>query len=171
MNKEGLPSSSFRTDSWPAPGEVSAANSKDKHPNVVFMMCDELAYYELSHMGNKKLKTPNIDAMAKQGIRFTNAHAAAPVCGPLRCCMMTGKHMGHASMRTNGGGTPIRAEEFTMADMFKSQGYKTGGFGKWGIGGRGSTGVPEKHGFDIFFGYYDRSTPIPTSSSPGPQQH
>ena len=120
------------------------------------MISDELAYYELSHMGNKKIHSPNIDQMAKEGIRFTQALAAAPVCGPLRCCLMTGLHMGHASMRTNGGGTPIRAEEPTIASMLKARGYATGGFGKWGIGGRGSTGVPEKHGFDVFFGYYDQ---------------
>lgn len=187
MNKEGLPSSSFRTDDWeikprklpprkrraapkktkPAPKKAAAvpvstaavattkAASKDL-PNIVFMISDELAYYELSHMGNKKLHTPNIDQMAREGIRFTRALASAPVCGPLRCCLMTGKHMGHASMRTNGGGTPIRADEPTIASMLKERGYATGGFGKWGIGGRGSEGVPEKHGFDQFFGYYDQ---------------
>ena len=212
MNKEGLPSSSFRTDDWkikamlapkpkrakqPAAGKKAKSNSKanwkanwkaksksktsenmapknengkamassqevgstykpEKLPNIVFMISDELAYYELSHMGNKKIHSPNIDQMAREGVRFTQALAAAPVCGPLRCCLMTGKHMGHASMRTNGGGTPIRAEEPTIASMLKSRGYATGGFGKWGIGGRGSTGVPEKHGFDVFFGYYDQ---------------
>ena len=130
--------------------------SKDKLPNIVFIISDELAYYELSHMGNEKIHTPNIDQMAREGIRFTQALAAAPVCGPLRCCLMTGKHMGHASMRTNGGGTPIRAEEPTIASMLKTRGYATGGFGKWGIGGRGSEGVPETHGFDEFFGYYDQ---------------
>ena len=125
-------------------------------PNIVFMMVDELAYFELSHMGHPKLKTPNIDQMAKEGIRFTNALAAAPVCGPLRCCLMTGLHTGHASMRINSGGLPIRANETTLADTLRERGYATGGFGKWGIGGRGSTGVPEKHGFDTFFGYYDQ---------------
>ena len=125
-------------------------------PNIVFIMSDELAYFELSHMGNTKVHTPNIDQMAREGIRFTRALAAAPVCGPLRCCLMTGKHMGHASMRDNRGGTPIRADEPTIASMLKTRGYATGGFGKWGIGGRGSEGVPETHGFDEFFGYYDQ---------------
>ena len=155
MNRQGLPSSSFRTDRWPAPAEHSITED-GKLPNIVLMICDELAYFELSHMGNKKLRTPNIDQMAREGMRFTNALAAAPVCGPLRCCLMTGLHTGHSSMRTNGGGTPIRADEFTLADMLKKRGYVTGGFGKWGIGGRGSTGVPEKHGFNTFFGYYDQ---------------
>lgn len=128
----------------------------DRPPNIVFIMSDELAYYELSHMGNEKLRTPNIDNMAKEGIRFTQALAAAPVCGPLRAALMTGKHMGHASVRSNGGGSPLRADEMTIASMLKQKGYATGGFGKWGAGGRDSTGVPEKHGFDVFYGYYDQ---------------
>ena len=125
-------------------------------PNIVYMMSDELAYYELSHMGNPRIQTPRIDQMARQGIRFTQALAGAPVCAPLRCTLMTGKHMGHASVRANDGGTPLRAEEPTIASLLKSRGYATGGFGKWGAGGRGSTGVPEQHGFDVFFGYYDQ---------------
>lgn len=125
-------------------------------PNIVFIMSDELAYYELSHMGNPYIRTPNIDQMALEGIRFTQALAAAPVCAPLRCALMTGKHMGHASVRANDGGTPLRAEEPTIASILQQKNYATGGFGKWGAGGRDSTGVPEKHGFDIFFGYYDQ---------------
>ena len=125
-------------------------------PNIVYLMSDELAYYELSHMGNKHLHTPTIDQMAKEGIRFTQALAGAPVCAPLRCSLMTGKHMGHASVRANDGGTPLRAAEPTVASMLKQKDYATGGFGKWGAGGRDSTGVPEKHGFDVFFGYYDQ---------------
>ncbi len=69
---------------------------------------------------------------------------------------MTGKHSGHASIRANDGGTPLRADETTIAALLKERGYATGGFGKWGCGGRDSTGVPEKHGFDVFFGYYDQ---------------
>ncbi|HAE10320.1 MAG TPA: N-acetylgalactosamine 6-sulfate sulfatase (GALNS), partial [Opitutae bacterium] len=125
-------------------------------PNVVCLMSDELAYFELSHMGNPKIKTPVIDRFAKQGIRFTHALAGSPVCAPLRCNLMTGKHAGHASVRANDGGTPLRADEETIASLLKEKGYATGGFGKWGCGGRDSTGVPEKHGFDVFFGYYDQ---------------
>ena len=127
-----------------------------KKPNVVYIMSDELAYYELSHMGNPYIKTPNVDKFAKEGIRFTQALAGSPVCAPLRCNLMTGKHAGHASVRANGGGTPLRAGEPTIASVLKEVGYATGGFGKWGCGGRDSTGVPEKHGFDVFFGYYDQ---------------
>lgn len=125
-------------------------------PNIVYIMSDELAYYELQHMGNPYIRTPNIDQFAKEGIRFTEALAGAPVCAPLRCNLMTGKHAGHASVRANDGGTPLRAGEPTIASMLKDIGYATGGFGKWGCGGRDSTGVPEQHGFDEFFGYYDQ---------------
>lgn len=125
-------------------------------PNIVYIMSDELAYYELSHMGNPYIKTPNIDQFAKEGIRFTQALAGSPVCAPLRCNLMTGKHAGHASVRANDGGTPLREGEATIASLLKELGYATGGFGKWGCGGRDSTGVPEKHGFDVFYGYYDQ---------------
>lgn len=135
---------------------LSATHGGEKLPNIVYIMSDELAYFELSHMGNDKVHTPTIDRMAREGLRFTNALAGSPVCAPLRCNLMTGKHAGHASVRKNDGGTPLRADEPTIASILKERGYATGGFGKWGCGGRDSTGVPEKHGFDVFFGYYDQ---------------
>ena len=107
-------------------------------------------------MGHRELLTPNIDRFAAEGMRFTNAYAGAPVCGPTRSVLLTGLHSGHTSMRANNGFAPIRADEPTLASMLKPLGYATGGFGKWGIGGRGTSGVPEKHGFDVFFGYYDQ---------------
>jgi len=125
-------------------------------PNIVYIMADELGYYELSCMGNERIKTPNIDRMAAEGLRFTEMLAGSSVCAPTRCCLMTGKHSGHTSVRSNGGGTPMRAGEETIASLLKQKGYATGGFGKWGCGGRGSTGVPEEHGFDTFLGYYDQ---------------
>ena len=127
-----------------------------KKPNIVYIMCDELGYYETSFMGSKTIKTPRIDRLAAEGVWFTQALAGSSVCAPTRCVLMTGKHSGHTSVRVNGGGTPLRAEEETIATMLKASGYATGGFGKWGCGGRGSTGVPEKHGFDVFLGYYDQ---------------
>ncbi len=135
---------------------ASTVFAKDPPPNIVYIMSDELAYFELGHMGNPYLKTPRMDQMAKDGLRFTNALAASPVCGPLRGCMLTGRHAGHASVRANDGGTALRADEPTIATVLKQKNYATGGFGKWGAGGRDSTGVPEKHDFDIFFGYYDQ---------------
>ncbi|TWT75239.1 arylsulfatase [Allorhodopirellula solitaria] len=123
-------------------------------PNIVYLMLDEWGYYESGHMGNSELRTPHIDQFASEGMRLTNAYAGAPVCGPTRCVLLTGLHSGHTSMRANDGAAPIREDEPTLASMLKSRGYATGGFGKWGIGGRGTSGVPEKHGFDEFFGYY-----------------
>ena len=106
------------------------AVASPKNPNIVYIMSDELAYFELSHMGNPYIKTPNIDRFAQEGIRFTSALAGAPVCAPLRCNLMTGKHAGHASVRANDGGTPLRAGEPTIASILKEIGYATGGFGK-----------------------------------------
>ena len=131
------------------------AGTKRK-PNIVYIMADELGYYELSCMGNPNIKTSNIDRIAAGGVRFTQALAGSSVCAPTRCCLMTGKHSGHTSVRKNGGGTPLRAGEQTIASVLKAVGYATGGYGKWGCGGRGSTGVPEEHGFDDFLGYYDQ---------------
>jgi len=132
-----------------------AAFSAEKF-NVVYIMSDELGYYEPGFMGGQNIQTPNLDRMAAEGLVFRNLFAGSSVCAPTRCCLLTGKHGGHASVRANGGGTPLRADETTIADMLKRHGYATGGFGKWGCGGRGSSGVPEKHGFDVFFGYYDQ---------------
>jgi arylsulfatase A-like enzyme len=125
-------------------------------PNFVYFVSDELGYYELSLSGHPHLQTPHIDRLAAEGMRFTQCLAGSSLCAPTRCCLMTGKHSGHTSVRTNGGGTPLRAGEATIASLLKSAGYATGGFGKWGCGGRGSTGVPEEQGFDVFFGYYDQ---------------
>src|SRR5688572_17147716 len=125
-------------------------------PNIVYIMADELGYFEPGFMGGKTIQTPNLDRLAAEGMVFKNMFAGSPVCAPTRCNFMTGKHSGHTSVRSNGGGTPLRAEEETIASVLKRQGYATGGFGKWGCGGRDSTGVPEKHGFDVFFGYYDQ---------------
>lgn len=138
--------------------ESLAADAKtpsDK-PNVIYLMSDELGYYEPGFMGGKTIQTPNLDKLAAGGIVFRNLFAGGSVCAPTRCCLLTGKHSGHTSVRSNGGGTPLRAEEETIASILKARGYATGGFGKWGCGGRDSTGVPEKHGFDLFFGYYDQ---------------
>lgn len=134
-------------------GSLAHAAAK---PNIIHIMADELGYYEPAFMGGKNIQTPNLDRMAAEGTVFRNMFGGSAVCAPTRCNFLTGKHAGHASIRANGGGTPLRADETTIASMLKPLGYATGGFGKWGCGGRGSTGVPEKHGFDIFLGYYDQ---------------
>ena len=134
----------------------SAAKSGGNKPNIVLIVLDELGYYELSCMGHRLFETPNIDRIDREGTRFTQMLAGGPVCAPTRGCLMTGKHLGHASVRRNPGHEALRAEDVAVADVLKEAGYATGGFGKWGCGGRGTTGVPEKHGFDVFFGYYDQ---------------
>ena len=127
-----------------------------ERPNIIYLMLDEWGYYEMSGLGHEKISTPTFDQVMKEGMRFTQCLAGGPVCGPTRAVLMTGKHLGHATMRSNGGAAPIRADDVTIAEQLKKAGYATGGFGKWGIGGRGTSGVPEKQGFDIFYGYYDQ---------------
>ena len=118
------------------------AQTDERPPNIVFIFSDELAYFELGHMGNPYIRTPRIDRMVTEGVRFTHAYAGAPVCAPLRCNLMTGKHAGHASVRANDGGTPLRAGEETIASLLKAQGYATGGFGKVGLRGPRLDGRP-----------------------------
>ncbi len=133
----------------PLPGAASK-------PNIIHFIIDELGYYELSHMGHPDLRTPNIDRLAAEGTRFTQLLAGSSVCAPTRCALLTGKHAGHSTVRNNGGFDPLLPGEETIGTILKRAGYATGGFGKWGVGGRGTSGVPEKHGFDVFFGYYDQ---------------
>lgn len=131
-------------------------SSTPAKPNIVYFIIDELGYYELSHMGHPEMRTPNIDRLAAEGTRFTRFLAGSSVCAPTRCALLTGKHSGHGTVRNNGGFDPLLPGEETIASVLKKAGYATGGFGKWGVGGRGTSGVPEKHGFDVFFGYYDQ---------------
>ena len=126
-------------------------------PNIVHFIIDELGYYESSHMGHPEMRTPNIDRLAAEGTRFTQCLAGSSVCAPTRCTLLTGKHTGHTTIRNNGGFDPLLPGEETIGSVLKRAGYATGGFGKWGNGGRGTSGVPEKHGFDVFFGYYDQT--------------
>ena len=141
----------------PGCAQTLQSAAKGKKPNIIYIMIDELGYFELSCMGNKYIETPNIDRMATEGMRFTQALAGGPVCAPTRCTLMTGQHTGHATVRKNSQVWPMRAEDITVAEVLKQADYATGGFGKWGCGDRGTTGVPEKHGFDIFFGYYNQT--------------
>ncbi|WP_442507367.1 arylsulfatase [Novipirellula sp. SH528] len=132
---------------------ASGLHAADK-PNIVYIMMDEWGYFESSGMGHPILQTPHIDQMAAEGMRFTQFLAGGNVCAPTRSVLMTGLHGGHTTVRGNGGGAALRADDRTVADGLHDLGYATGGFGKWGIGDVGTTGVPEKHGFDTFFGYY-----------------
>jgi arylsulfatase A len=134
------------------------AGGKSRLPNIVFILADDLGYGELGSYGQKKIKTPNLDKMAAEGMRFTQHYSGSPVCAPSRCVFMTGKHPGHAIVRTNlstppEGQHPLPEGTVTLARLLKALGYTTGAFGKWGLGGPGSTGVPGKQGVDQFFGY------------------
>lgn len=133
--------------------DVLAAENNVK-PNIVYIMLDEWGYYEMSGLGHPRIETPVIDRVMNEGMRFTQLLAGGCVCAPTRATLMLGRHTGHTSVRKNDGASPIREEEITVAEILKKAGYVTGGFGKWGIGDRGTSGVPEKHGFDEFFGYY-----------------
>jgi arylsulfatase A len=134
---------------------IAAAPNK---PNIVLIVADDLGYRELGSFGQKLIRTPNLDQLAKQGMRLTQHYAGNAVCAPSRCVLMTGKHPGHAWVRNNSelkpeGQQPIPDSEVTLAELLREQGYVTGAFGKWGLGGPGSEGEPLKQGFDRFFGY------------------
>jgi len=137
---------------------VESALAAPRPPNVVFIIADDLGWGDLGSYGQKIIRTPNVDRMAAEGIRFTQHYSGNAVCAPSRCVLMTGKHPGHAFIRDNRstqpeGQWPIPADTVTMAKLFKSRGYSVGGFGKWGLGGPGSTGEPLKQGFTRWFGY------------------
>lgn len=126
-------------------------------PNILFILADDLGYGDLGCYGQKQILTPNIDRLAAQGTRFTQAYAGSPVCAPSRCCLMTGMHNGHAQIRDNvPHGIFLRDEDITVAEVLKSAGYRTGAIGKWGLGTHPSHGTPERQGFDEFFGHQDQ---------------
>ncbi len=133
---------------------LSCASKKPaRPPNIVFLMADDLGYGDLGCYGQTRIRTPNIDRLAAEGMKFTDAYAGCTVCAPSRSVLMTGLHMGHTSVRSNPGGVPLLAEDVTVAEILKQAGYATGCFGKWGLGDIGTDGVPWKQGFDEFFGY------------------
>jgi len=123
-----------------------------RKPNIIFLFADDLGYGDLGCFGQKKIKTPNLDRMAAEGMRLTQHYAGSTVCAPSRCVLMTGLHTGHCLIRGNGL-VPLRPEDVTVAELLKGAGYTTALCGKWGLGEEGSTGIPNKQGFDYFFGY------------------
>jgi arylsulfatase A len=133
-------------------------------PNVIYIYADDMGYGELGSYGQQKIKTPNLDKIAKEGIKFTQHYTGAPVCAPARCILMTGKNSGHSYIRGNyelggfedeneGGQMPLPEGTFTIAKLMKQAGYVTGAIGKWGLGMNNTTGDPNKQGFDYFYGY------------------
>src|SRR4051812_3556190 len=135
-------------------GLHAGASAADK-PNILFILADDLGYGDLGCFGQTKIKTPNLDRLAAEGVKFTHAYAGSTVCAPSRCALMTGLHTGHARVRGNAR-VPLRPEDTTVAEVLKKAGYATGLVGKWGLGEPDTTGVPNKKGFDSFFGYLNQ---------------
>ncbi len=151
-----------------------SVKEKPDHPNIIYILADDLGYAELGCYGQAKIETPNIDALASNGMRFTQHYAGAPVCAPSRCVLLTGKHLGHAQIRGNDewadrgpvwdfeamakdpnleGQRPLKTGTKTIGNLLQSAGYKTAVVGKWGLGAPLSEGIPNKQGFDFFYGY------------------
>jgi arylsulfatase A len=132
--------------------------------NVVFILADDLGWGEVGCYGQEKIPTPNIDRLAADGMRFTQHYSGAPTCAPSRGVLLTGRHLGHAEVRGNQqarvrfpgfdeGQHPLSEAAVTLAQVFQRAGYATGAMGKWGLGPVGSSGDPNRKGFDLFFGY------------------
>src|SRR4051812_45922042 len=127
-------------------------------PNIVLIMADDLGPGDVGCYGQKIIRTPNVDRMAREGMRFTSAYAPAPLCAPTRCSLLTGLHQGHAIIRSNKelepeGQMPLPQGTITLASLLKQGGYATACVGKWGLGPVGSSGDPLKQGFDFFYGH------------------
>lgn len=140
-------------------------------PNFIFIMADDMGVFDLGCYGQKLIRTPNIDRLASEGMRFTSCYAGAAVCAPSRSVLMTGQHTGHTTVRANASGrtgqrVSLKAEDVTIAQILKGNewkhgfdenyGYATGIFGKWGLGDPGTSGLPNDHGFDEWYGFLNQ---------------
>ncbi|RPE08496.1 N-acetylgalactosamine-6-sulfatase [Chitinophaga lutea] len=143
---------------------ASAAFAQKRAPNIIFIYADDLGVGELGAYGQQKIKTPYLDRLAKEGVRFTNFYTSTPVCAPARCMLLTGRHGGHSYIRGNyelggfadsleGGQMPLPEGTLTVAKMLQEAGYHTAAVGKWGLGMHNTTGSPNAQGFDYFYGY------------------
>ncbi|MDB6124268.1 MAG: N-acetylgalactosamine-6-sulfatase [Pedosphaera sp.] len=150
----GLLASTFMFD---ARAQSSSSNRPPapRRPSIIFILADDLGYGDLGCYGQTQIKTPNIDKLAEDGMRFTSCYAGSTVCAPSRGTLMTGKHTGHARIRGNSG-VSLQAEDVTVAELLKSSGYRTACIGKWGLGHEGSPGLPGKKGFEEWIGYLDQ---------------
>jgi len=140
---------------------VCDSKSDRKKPNIILILADDMSYFDLSCLGQKEFKTPNIDKLYNNGLFFSEAYAGAPECAPSRCTLMQGKHLGHSRIRLNNsvrGQDHLIDQDITIAEMLKKAGYITGFVGKWGMGLPGTEGTPEKQGFDYSYGYIDQLT-------------
>jgi arylsulfatase A len=139
------------------------AHAADRKPNLIFILADDLGIGDLGCYGQTKIRTPNIDRLATEGMKFTQHYSGSCVCAPSRCTLMTGLHTGHAFVRANRengrgytgaeGQLAIPRDSVTVAKLLKALGYATGAMGKWGLGGPESEGHPNQQGFDLFYGY------------------
>ena len=133
-----------------------------RHPNIVLIVADDLGYGQLSCYGQRRFQTPQIDRMAREGVLFSDFYTGSPVCASARCSLLTGKHMGHASIRRNEpivrppNRVSLKSDETTIPELLKQVGYQTGMVGKWGVGDEGTVNTPTKRGFDYFFGFLDQ---------------
>lgn len=135
------------------------SQQQKKKPNIIFILSDDLNWGDTGPFGQKLIKTPNIDLLAQEGMKFTQAYAGNAVCAPSRSCLMEGKHPGHARVRDNGYRSyreSLRPGDVTVASLLQKAGYKTGLFGKWGLSVNNQPGLPNDMGFDEFFGYLNQ---------------
>ncbi|MGI9458136.1 MAG: sulfatase-like hydrolase/transferase, partial [Aeoliella sp.] len=140
---------------WSGLVALPVAAQAGTKPNIIFIMVDDAGVGDFtSYAANSPVQTPNIDALAGSGMKFTNAYAPANVCGPSRASLLTGLNQGRVSIRGNFNTAGIFDDETTIGEVLKTAGYATGGYGKWGVGSPGTTGAPERQGFDEFVGYY-----------------
>ncbi|MFC1718200.1 sulfatase-like hydrolase/transferase [Candidatus Poribacteria bacterium] len=152
-------------------GGATVGDEKNSKPNIIFIMADDLGYNDLGCYGQEKIQTKNVDKMAAEGIRFTQCYTGSTVCAPSRSVLMTGQHTGHTRVRGNGAKTggvlvtdnggpqrrvPLEAEDFTVAELLKEAGYATGITGKWGLAEPETDGLPNRKGFDEWFGYLNQ---------------
>lgn len=131
---------------------VSSAQTAPAKPNIIFILADDLGYGDLGCFGQETLKTPHLDRMAREGLRFTRHYSGSTVCAPSRCVLLTGLHTGHCTVRGNGPAL-MKPEDVTVAEVLKDAGYVTGCFGKWGVGNPPPRDDPNRQGFDEFYGY------------------
>lgn len=137
---------------------ATPVKAQKRKPNIIVILADDLGYGELSCYGQQRYQTPNIDRLAKEGMKFTQAYAGTAVCAPSRSSLMTGQHTGHTPIRGNlgvkpEGQYPLADSTVILPQLLKKAGYATGCFGKWGLGAPGSTGDPVNKGIDEFYGY------------------
>lgn len=138
-------------------GRAFAAAPASSAPNIVFILADDLGIGHVGAYGQKKIRTPHLDALAAEGMKFTRFYAGANVCAPSRSTLMTGLHTGHTAVRSNGLDRHLYDTDVTVAEVVKTAGYATGGFGKWGLGRPGTPGVAVQQGFDEWFGHYSQT--------------